>query len=955
MPRRRLGRGKTTIVRLLRDKFSHAPGGINPTSRPSPAAYAGSSDTVARHHDDTKHDHATQHKQGAQHDIGAPNSGEASPQVHFFVYDAWVHSGDSLRREFLSTLVESLIEGTPWPDVVAKQQAKDRWDERKGELARTLRKTEKQTTLTFSLLGKCSAFVSVMWLVASKLFPSLESTLQSMGTPGTIPTFILSVLGSAALVQFASNLSGGTRGFSVAGWVDALASLVANKGVTKETVITLETPEPTSVQFQQAFDEFVGEAMAHDDRRLVIVIDNLDRVDGKQQQEIWALLSSFIDNPLLNGKTWFKKCWVIVPLARKRLTAPAAAALLPASAAPASTLAVATGPTIAIPVYSEAPDFFDKIFQISFRVPPPVLSNWKNLLHKLLSDAFEGEPDKLIHDVIRVYELGLPLDASPTPRSLKLFVNELVVLSLQWNGAFPITHLAAYVSQTRDLDVLQALRLNAIPSADIVRLLGLELRGDFAALYFNVSDTNKASYLLLRPVLSALLNSSDSETLKDRVLTDATAADVLDVIFVREVPTWVNEPSKLFRSCVALSALFGQPKSPLRSTDAGRRVSLDSLRGHFVTHCIELLKSMPANSIFAEKSVDGLTALARIANDNSLVGRTITELIAGLASDNRETQESNGSITSLGYNEILQSLDTLYRVCSIPSVWTELGRRPTRINLPLDGNDWQKFCAYFSDEEKHWITAVFESRNGSAGNISYVSTRIGAYQFGDDDGFSLDREFRIFGDSVLSEPLSVLETIQHFSVSNDKILGFLACLRCIDKYKWTSPEFQDLIQSLEEKGVFVHTIRLPGPIPLWCKPYCYFLFLWANRNAEPTIAEKQRNLPSFAGDESFASTFVDEVVFHTEFALFVQVVEAGFLSDEILHEGMRNRELLHGVFREFANETSPQERLKKFHPYVQDQVPFTTLKKEFSEWLQKNPTSSSKPEVVAATTTPKLT
>lgn len=88
------------------------------------------------------------------------------------------------------------------------------------------------------------------------------------------------------------------------------------------------------------------------------------------------------------------------------------------------------------------------------------------------------------------------LSRAPTPRELLFFVNALVTLKLQWEGRFSLSHLAAYILATQNINILHALQLRQIPKPQMVRLLGASLVDNFAALYFNISDTAKARFLL---------------------------------------------------------------------------------------------------------------------------------------------------------------------------------------------------------------------------------------------------------------------------------------------------------------------------------------------------------------------------------------------------------------------------------------------------------------------------
>src|SRR5690606_5587730 len=70
--------------------------------------------------------------------------------------------------------------------------------------------------------------------------------------------------------------------------------------------------------------------------------------------------------------------------------------------------------------------FLDKIFQVRFHVPPPVLSDWRSYLYGLIEEALPEHGVEERHVIYRVFDhcrarTGEP----PTPRELKLYVNQI--------------------------------------------------------------------------------------------------------------------------------------------------------------------------------------------------------------------------------------------------------------------------------------------------------------------------------------------------------------------------------------------------------------------------------------------------------------------------------------------------------------------------------------------------
>ena len=70
---------------------------------------------------------------------------------------------------------------------------------------------------------------------------------------------------------------------------------------TKTT--TIETPEPTSVEFQSWFREAAAEALTGN-RRILVVVDNLDRVAPDDALKLWSAMRTFVDLSGIASPAW---------------------------------------------------------------------------------------------------------------------------------------------------------------------------------------------------------------------------------------------------------------------------------------------------------------------------------------------------------------------------------------------------------------------------------------------------------------------------------------------------------------------------------------------------------------------------------------------------------------------------------------------------------------------------
>jgi hypothetical protein len=83
--------------------------------------------------------------------------------------------------------------------------------------------------------------------------------------------------------------------------------------VSKEREIhkfeTIEDPNPSSVEFQKWFWRLASDAMTGN-RKLLVVIDNLDRVAPEDALKLWSSMRTFLDFSGTDAPTWAGKLWV---------------------------------------------------------------------------------------------------------------------------------------------------------------------------------------------------------------------------------------------------------------------------------------------------------------------------------------------------------------------------------------------------------------------------------------------------------------------------------------------------------------------------------------------------------------------------------------------------------------------------------------------------------------------
>jgi hypothetical protein len=344
-----------------------------------------------------------------------------------WVFDAWSHEGDPLRRSFLQGLLGAL-RAKSWIDSIE-------WNRREEFLSRRRKEWTTDSLPTVTPIG---------WQLAlAVLFVPLGTTLlaSALRNPGVSTTEFVGVvmsLGPIAVILLHFLL--GRDATNEQQWGRVFSLIVHRNASTLQTQV-LETPEPTSIEFGAIFDDAVGEALGSDkNRQLIIVVDNLDRIGAADALALWATLQTFLHAPVITE--WRRRLWVVMPFDEDAVRLLWSTSEGEGESGGSARLAGA---------------YLDKTFQIRFEVPPPLLSDWKAFTLELLAAAFPGHlsDDRAFEDTFRVFARHRGPDCElPMPRDIKIFVNQLGALYRQPRYArMPLAHLAYYVQQRRSKSV----------------------------------------------------------------------------------------------------------------------------------------------------------------------------------------------------------------------------------------------------------------------------------------------------------------------------------------------------------------------------------------------------------------------------------------------------------------------------------------------------------------------
>jgi len=298
-------------------------------------------------------------------------------------------------------------------------------------------------------------------------------------------------------------------------------AFVGSHTITETKQETIETPQPTSIEFQDVFCKVMREALNSDwSRKLIMVLDNLDRVDEKDALSIWSTLQTFLQ--CRNGETedWFKKTWIVIPydpdgLRKLWMNGTSPKHETPSEAKHGTPSEETKGKSVLNESQTVPQSFMDKSFQLRFRVPPLLLSNWKAYLKRLAHEALPQHSPEELHGVYQVFRLArVKPGEPPTPRELKIYINQIGTIHRQWQDEFPLDHVAYYTILSREgVNIRDKLLEDGWdPDRALQSILSPNYRASLAGLYYNV-DPELGQELLLTSQINYALKAREPEQL----------------------------------------------------------------------------------------------------------------------------------------------------------------------------------------------------------------------------------------------------------------------------------------------------------------------------------------------------------------------------------------------------------------------------------------------------------
>ncbi|QSE99169.1 P-loop NTPase fold protein [Fulvivirga lutea] len=412
----------------------------------------------------------------------------------FFIYDVWGHQEDEQRRSLLVELTEFISDEK---NNLVKNEAK--W---KNKLKKLLSKEKEVTTENQPYLspGFIASVISVIYTPTALAFKDEFTFEDWLYIPAIIwkvllwglPWLIVFALFIKHLIDSRKN-SKGFRELLKSAFQETF-QVYTDKQKKETKIETISEYEPPVKAFQDWMSEIDKDLK---DKKLVLVLDNFDRLPKNHILNVWSSIHVFF------AEKTYTNIKVIIPFDRKHIK---------------NAFKDLNGES---ENENFADDYINKTFDIVFRVAPPILSSWKIFFKTNWKNAFPSFSEDEYERVELAYEILRP---NITPREIVAFINDCVSTKLL-QESIPDRYIAIFLLNR---EIILNHPLNAINNLDYLRGLKSLYEQDtkyaeyITALAYQINPENALEVVYRKQLKDSLVNKDNekfTEISKTQVFT----------------------------------------------------------------------------------------------------------------------------------------------------------------------------------------------------------------------------------------------------------------------------------------------------------------------------------------------------------------------------------------------------------------------------------------------------
>ena len=381
---------------------------------------------------------------------------------YIYIYDSWGHQEDSQRRAFLEEITDELVENnlltkkTKYKNIDGKI-LNISWQEKiKYLLARKKeinKKTVPKISIGFIIIG-IVVFLTPLFTILSTILLDDDNIWWKKILFTSIPVILSLIAYIIASFKEQKLID-----------ISSLFYLYKGKELENTTIEILSDLEPSVKEFKD-WIKSISEGLTN--KKLVIVYDNMDRLPPEKVKEVWSSIHTFF------AEEEYEKIHIVIPFDRKHLQ----------KAFDDDAV--------------QANEFINKTFSLSYRVTPPILTDWKRFFRTKFNEAFHDSEDEEFPLVLSIFDR---LKQRFTPRDIIVFINELVSYKKIWMDDIPLRYIALFIIQ-KEL-ILEDAHKNILESNYLKNIEELfandkDLQKYISALVFNVPIEQSLQVLLIR-------------------------------------------------------------------------------------------------------------------------------------------------------------------------------------------------------------------------------------------------------------------------------------------------------------------------------------------------------------------------------------------------------------------------------------------------------------------------
>jgi hypothetical protein len=353
--------------------------------------------------------------------------------ISVFLYDSWAHRGEPLRKSFILDLVKHLVDNK-WLETKNNDFSKSL---SKNELVNIIKneeiqnklktligskkKIERESRPNLNILGKIGIIIFILytilianaWRIIAYLSNIYEFYISENIYFQTAMWIILTFLIPSIIFLIIYLIIRLTKKDSA-----ELFGLFLNKTAKEEITEEFAERDPLFIDFKSFYEAIMDKALIND-RRLIIVLDNLDRVEPAMAKEMLANIKPFIQE-IDRENEIFEKIWYLVAFDEDSF----------------NQLWAKKSDNEEKDSYTEnlSNEFIKKIFQLKFYIPYYTDVRWYDYLFEKIREVFNEEiSEELLYFVLRNFNLlrdKTEIKEIPTPRQIIDLVNNLAITYL---------------------------------------------------------------------------------------------------------------------------------------------------------------------------------------------------------------------------------------------------------------------------------------------------------------------------------------------------------------------------------------------------------------------------------------------------------------------------------------------------------------------------------------------